>query len=103
SRKVACDTLGSGGGVGVSYVEWVMPIDRFCEPIAEAIEKYFDRCRVIAEPGRFLVANAVWLITQVVGKSRRAGVPWYYIDDGLYRSFSRRPFRQVDHTIHAHL
>jgi ornithine decarboxylase len=99
SRKILFDTLDIGGGFPVSYVESVMPIDRFCEPISEALEKYFDQCRVIAEPGRFLVANAVWLITQVVGKSRRAGVPWYYIDDGLYGSFSGRLFDKCDYTI----
>ncbi len=101
SRKVILDTLDIGGGFPVSYVETVMPIDRFCEPIAEALEKYFDQCRVIAEPGRFLVANAVWLITQVVGRSRRGGVPWYYIDDGLYGSFSGRLFDKCDYTIQA--
>jgi ornithine decarboxylase len=101
SRKVLLDTLDIGGGFPVSYVEAVMPIDRFCEPIAEALEKYFEQCRVIAEPGRFLVANAVWLITQVVGKSRRGGVPWYYIDDGLYGSFSGRLFDKCDYTIQS--
>jgi ornithine decarboxylase len=101
SKKILLDTLDIGGGFPVSYVETVMPIDRFCEPIAEAIEKYFDQCRVIAEPGRFLVANAVWLITQVVGKSRRGGVPWYYIDDGLYGSFSGRLFDKCDYTIQS--
>ena len=101
SRKILLDTLDIGGGFPVSYVETVMPIDRFCEPIAEALEKYFDQCRVIAEPGRFLVANAVWLITQVVGKSRRGGIPWYYIDDGLYGSFSGRLFDKCDYTIQS--
>ena len=100
-EKIILDTLDIGGGFPVSYVETVMPIDRFCEPIAEALEKYFDQCRVIAEPGRFLVASAVWLITQVVGKSRRGGIPWYYIDDGLYGSFSGRLFDKCDYTIQS--
>ena len=94
SKRIMLDTLDIGGGFPVSYVESVMPIERFCEPIAETIEKYFDQCRVIAEPGRFLVANAVWLITQVVGKSTRGGVPWYYLDDGLYGRFSGKVFDQ---------
>ena len=78
-----------------------MPIDRFCRPIAEALEKHFSECRVIAEPGRFVVANAVWLVTQVIEKSRRDGVPWYYIDDGLYGSFSGRLFDKCDYAIQS--
>jgi len=101
SKKFILDTLDIGGGFPVSYVNPVMPIDRFCTPIAEALEKHFDQCRIIAEPGRFLVANAVWLITQVIGKSRRDGVPWYYIDDGLYGSFSGRLFDKCDYTIQS--
>jgi len=101
SKRIILDTLDIGGGFPVSYVETVMPIDRFCEPIAEAIEKYFDQCRVIAEPGRFLVANAVWLVTQVVGKSIRGGVPWYYLDDGLYGSFSGKVFDQCEYAIQS--
>src|SRR5262249_42375966 len=46
-------------------------------------------------------ANAVWLITQVVGKSRRGGVPRYYIDDGLYGSFSGGLFDKCDYTIQS--
>ena len=101
SKRILLDTLDIGGGFPVSYVESVMPIERFCEPIAEAIEKYFDQCHVIAEPGRFLVANAVWLITQVVGKSTRGGVPWYYLDDGLYGSFSGKVFDQCQYVIQS--
>jgi ornithine decarboxylase len=101
SKRIILDTLDIGGGFPVSYVESVMPIDRFCEPIAEAIEKYFDQCRVIAEPGRFLVASAVWLITQVIGKSKRGGVPWYYIDDGLYGSFSGKVFDKCEYAIQS--
>lgn len=101
SKRIILDTLDIGGGFPVSYVENVMPIDRFCEPIAEAIEKYFDQIRVIAEPGRFLVANAVWLITQVIGRAKRGGVPWYYIDDGLYGSFSGKLFDHCEYVIQS--
>jgi ornithine decarboxylase len=101
SKRIVLDTLDIGGGFPVAYVETVMPIDRFTEPIADVLEKYFDQCRVIAEPGRFLVANAVWLITQVIGKSKRGGIPWYYIDEGLYGSFSGKLFDKCDYAIQS--
>ena len=47
------------------------------------------------------MANAVWLITQVIGKSKRGGVPWYYIDDGLYGSFSGKVFDQCEYALQS--
>ena len=44
--------------------------------------------RVVAEPGRFLVAPAGEGIATIVGKTWRGDVPWYYLDDGVYGSFS---------------
>jgi ornithine decarboxylase len=54
---------------------------------------------VIAEPGRFLVAPAATAIASVVGKAWRGSGEhrrlWYYLDDGVYGSFSGQVF---DHT-----
>ena len=55
SKKLILDTLDIGGGFPVSYVNTVMSIDRFCEPIAEALEKDFGQCRVIAEDRKSVV------------------------------------------------
>lgn len=48
--------------------------------------------RVIAEPGRSLIGNACLLVTRVIGKAVRSGKIWYYLDDGLYGTFSAIPF-----------
>lgn len=98
-QGVTMDTLDIGGGFPVSYLEPVMPIEQFCEPIAQALERYFGGYRVIAEPGRFIVGNAVTLVTQVVGKSVRDQITWYYIDDGLYGSFSGKLYDHCDYPI----
>ena len=45
---------------------------------------------MISEPGRYISASAVTLLVNVIGKSVRDGRPWYYLDDGLYGSFSGR-------------
>ncbi len=58
---------------------------KILKEVNEALEKHFPASggvHVIAEPGRFLVKNAGTLITRVVGKSKRNGVIWYYLDDG---------------------
>lgn len=63
-------------------------IQAWCAPIREALTMAPASLQVLAEPGRFLVAPAVTGVTRVVGKAIRNEQPWYYIDDGVYGSFS---------------
>lgn len=95
------DTLDIGGGFPVTYLEPVAPIEQFCDPIAAALDRYFGTYQIIAEPGRFLVGDAVTLIVQVIGKSIRAGIKWYYVDDGLYGSFSGKLYDKCDYPVVA--
>lgn len=81
--------LDIGGGFPVSYDhDASVNIDAFCAPIREALSKLPPHVSVIAEPGRFISAPAMTCITSVIGKTLRNGLPWYYLDDGLYGSFS---------------
>lgn len=57
--------------------------------------------RVIAEPGRSIVGNAGVLVTRVIGKAMRSGRLWYYLDDGLYGTFSAIPFDKARFSFHA--
>jgi ornithine decarboxylase len=41
-------------------------------------------------------------VAGVVGVTRRAGMPWYYLDDGLYGSFSNVLSDHVRPTIYAY-
>ncbi|WNG90434.1 hypothetical protein C6A87_022560 [Mycobacterium sp. ITM-2016-00317] len=43
---------------------------------------------LLAEPGRFLAADCMTLLTSVVGSAVRDGQLWHYLDDGLYGSYS---------------
>ena len=43
---------------------------------------------MLAEPGRFLAAGCMTLLTSVVGSAVRDGRLWHYLDDGLYGSYS---------------
>jgi len=57
------------------------------------LKEYFGNyCQVIAEPGRSLVGSAGLLITKVIGRAKRSGKNWYYLDDGYYGTFSAIPF-----------
>jgi ornithine decarboxylase len=86
------DILDIGGGFPVAYNEPVTPIDQFCAPIREALSKLPSHIRVIAEPGRFIAAPAAIAISSVMGKAKRDGRWWYYLDDGLYGSYSGQLF-----------
>jgi ornithine decarboxylase len=95
------DVLDIGGGFPVSYTEAVMPIDEFCAPIREALAKLPTHVRVIAEPGRFIAAPAAIAVSTVMGKAKRDGRWWYYLDDGLYGSYSGQLFDHAKYPVAA--
>ncbi len=84
----AMNTLDIGGGFPIRYRDPVPDIARFCGPIRSALGKLPRRVRVIAEPGRFIVGPAAIGVASVMGRARREGHWWYYLDDGLYGSYS---------------
>lgn len=82
------DTLDIGGGFPIEYTQPVPDIGRFCAPIRAALGKLPRRLRVIAEPGRYIVGPAAIGVASVMGRAQREGHWWYYLDDGLYGSYS---------------
>ncbi len=81
--------LDIGGGFPAHYDDTV-PAFRI---LARAINPELDRLfpppvEILAEPGRFLVASAVTAVAQIIGKAVRGGKLCYYIDDGVYQTFS---------------
>ena len=87
-RLGACDTLDIGGGFPIDYAERAAGISRYCAPIRRALARLPGRVRVIAEPGRFIVGPAAIGVATVMGRAQREGHWWYYLDDGLYGSYS---------------
>ena len=75
-----------------------MPLSDYCRHLSVALDATFGDLpiRIIAEPGRGMCAEAVTLITKVVGKSVRGGLPWYFLDEGIYGSFSGKLFDYSD-------
>jgi ornithine decarboxylase len=97
----ALEILDIGGGFPVSYDGQVTPIDEFCRPIREALARLPSHVRVIAEPGRFIAAPAAIAISSVMGKAKRDGRWWYYLDDGVYGSYSGQLFDHAKYPIAA--
>ena len=88
----AFDTLDIGGGFPIDYAQPVQDISRFCAPLRAAIAKLPRRVRVIAEPGRYIVGPSAIGVASVMGRAQREGHWWYYLDDGLYGSYSGQLF-----------
>ena len=89
--------LDIGGGFPVEYMQPVMEIKSFCAPIKSALKKLPEHIQVVAEPGRYLCAPAMKAISTVMGKARRGDTCWYYLDDGVYGSYSGQLF---DHAVY---
>ncbi|MEM7251950.1 MAG: type III PLP-dependent enzyme [Pseudomonadota bacterium] len=80
--------LDIGGGFPVNYRGDTQGIDAFCRPIREALAALPAHVQVTAEPGRFLSGPSGTTISSVVGKAARGEQMWFYLDDGVYGSFS---------------
>ncbi len=82
------EELDIGGGFAIDYLEPAPAIDGFCAPIRAALARLPKGLRIIAEPGRFICGPAGICLTTVMGRARREGRWWYYLDDGVYGTFS---------------
>ncbi|MBN2320650.1 MAG: type III PLP-dependent enzyme [Acidobacteria bacterium] len=94
--------LDIGGGFPVRYDPHVRPF----RELAKILNKELDRLlpknmEILAEPGRFMVGSAATLVAEVIGKSRRDGKNCYYINDGIYHTYSGILFDHCQYPIKA--
>lgn len=85
---VRFDTLDIGGGIPASYDHGAIELERVAEAVMPVLAERAGGLDVIAEPGRIMVADAMTLVTRVVGVADRPDGRWLYLDDGLYGSYS---------------
>jgi ornithine decarboxylase len=94
-------TLDIGGGFPADYRERTMPIEEFCAPIRQALAALPPGLRVIAEPGRYIAAPAGTAVATVMGRALRDGRWWFYLDDGIYGSYSGQLFDHMRYPVAA--
>ena len=81
--------LDIGGGFPAPYDANVQPLRALARLLKTEIRRLFPKdVAVLAEPGRFLVATACISVAQVIGKADRDGKRCYYINDGVYHTYS---------------
>jgi ornithine decarboxylase len=100
SKKIRI--LDIGGGFPVKYNPEVRSLEELAVKLNSEIARIFpDDMEILAEPGRFLVANACTLVAKVVGKAYRDGKPCYYINDGVYHTYSGQVFDHCTYPVLA--
>ncbi|MFY9343352.1 MAG: type III PLP-dependent enzyme [Planctomycetota bacterium] len=81
--------LDIGGGFPAPYDATVKPFRDLAKILNRELERLFPpEIQILAEPGRFMVATAATAIVKIIGKAVRDGKLCYYIDDGVYHTFS---------------
>ena len=93
--------LDLGGGFPAPYDETVKPFRILAAKINAELERLFPdpKMEILAEPGRFMIATAGTSVVKILGKAVRDGKLCYYVDDGVYHTYSGIIF---DHC-HYHL
>jgi ornithine decarboxylase len=81
--------LDIGGGFPAPYDQHVRPFAELAKTLNAEFERLFPpEMEILAEPGRFLVATAATLVVEIIGKAVRNGKQCYYINDGVYGTYS---------------
>ena len=85
-----------GGGFPIPEPKVRFNLQEMLNQIKARLDEDFPGVEIWAEPGRFICGTAVNLITSVIGVTERGGQPWYFLDEGLYGTFSGVLFDQWD-------
>jgi ornithine decarboxylase len=94
--------LDIGGGFPAPYNSQVQSFETLARRINPELDRLFPAdIEILAEPGRFMVATAGTSIAKVIGKTRRDRKLCYYIDDGVYHTFSGVIFDHCQYHIEA--
>lgn len=89
---IKIETIDIGGGFPVKYGNGCngdCDPKSFLQETAKMLDEYITpSTNIWCEPGRYIVGDAGDLVMSVIGKNKRKGVIWYYVDDGYYQDFS---------------
>ncbi len=91
-----------GGGFPAPYDATVRPFRELAKIINSEITRLFPKhIEILAEPGRYFVATAGYAISKIIGTAVRDGKPSYYINDGVYHTYSGQLFDHCMYPVKA--
>ncbi len=102
SRGHKIKILDIGGGFPVKYNSKVKAFKTLARKLNTEFKRLFpEDIEILAEPGRFMVATAGMLVAKIIGKAVRDGKTCYYLDDGVYHTFSGIVFDHCQYPLKA--
>ena len=94
--------LDIGGGFPAPYDKNVRPFRELAATLHAEFDRLFPkRVAILAEPGRFMIATAGTVVAEVIGKADRDGKRCYYINDGVYHTYSGIIFDHCKYPVKA--
>ena len=94
------DTIDVGGGFPISYKDALPTLSQFCTVLRKGLREFFPYdLNFLMEPGRCISGGCITLVTRVIGRAKRNGITWYYVDDGVYGAFSGKLFDKCDYRL----
>lgn len=94
--------LDIGGGFPAPYDDSVKPFAELAKVINTELDRLFPKnIQILAEPGRFLAAVCGTSVAAVIGKAVRDGKTCYYINDGVYHTYSGVIFDHCKYPVKA--
>jgi ornithine decarboxylase len=101
-RGFSMKLLDIGGGFPARYDRHVRPFRELAKILSLELDRLFPKnLEILAEPGRFMVATAATLVAEVIGKAERDGKRCYYLNDGIYHTFSGILFDHCQYRLKA--
>ena len=89
SRGFDLQLLDIGGGFPAAYDASVPKFATLAKKLNHELDRLFPKSiEILAEPGRFLVASAGSAVSKIIGKAVRNDKLCYYVDDGVYHTYS---------------
>jgi ornithine decarboxylase len=92
--------LDIGGGFPAHYDDTVPAFRILARTITKELDRLFPQpIEILAEPGRFLVASAATAVSQIIGKAVRDGKLCFYVNDGVYQTYSGVIFDHCQYSV----
>ncbi len=84
-KGIELELINIGGGFPVRYIDRVVQVEDIEALIQKEIRRRFPSgVKIHIEPGRAVVAASGVMVSRVIGKARRAGQDYLYLDVGVF-------------------
>jgi len=89
-KGIKLQMLNIGGGLPARYTRESLSVSEVAAYVNGLLNKYFGikTFELQMEPGRGLVAEAGVMVVSVIGRARRFGENWLYIDSGVFHGLA---------------